>query len=424
MAWMPPSSAEGRGIYVIQSGDTLWDLAASKLGDGYMWPQIWAMNDYIEDAHWIYPGDPLVIVMPNVLTDMTSGIEEDLALGALQVPPVYEWDMHCTGFIRAGWMYPALRITSHREYMRKSLGEHDLIYLNQGANSGVQAGNEYFVVDKGSPVTGADTDATIGNVYTRKGRVKVLVALEDASIAQITHACDIMTPGMGLLPFEPIPIPFNVTKTESLPVYVAPNGKSIGRVVYGFDNTSTLGEHQVVYIDLGAGNDLFPGDRLLVYRDDPMGDSNTEIYWDLFRQTNQSTPDKDLFRYDNQGPVRRTFWGNTRTAPDEHAAASAPHGDSRLPSHVLAAVRCAARPTRAHTTGTAECPVIQGTARRYWYSGVFPRVFAEIVVLTTEDKTAACRVIFSETEIRRLRRGPVTRPRITKGPVQPAPFSF
>jgi hypothetical protein len=62
-AWNPPTPAEGQQVYVIQPGDSLWGIAGQMLGDPYLWPQIWEANQYILDAHWIYPGDPLV--MPN-----------------------------------------------------------------------------------------------------------------------------------------------------------------------------------------------------------------------------------------------------------------------------------------------------------------------------------------------------------------------
>src|SRR4030042_3751758 len=48
-------------VYTIVKGDTLWDLAQKFLGNPFLWPQIWEQNKYIRDAHWIYPGDPLVI---------------------------------------------------------------------------------------------------------------------------------------------------------------------------------------------------------------------------------------------------------------------------------------------------------------------------------------------------------------------------
>jgi len=60
-AWDPPVPPEGAKVHVVVPGDTLWDLAAANLGNPYLWPQIWEKNQYIRDAHWIYPGDPIII---------------------------------------------------------------------------------------------------------------------------------------------------------------------------------------------------------------------------------------------------------------------------------------------------------------------------------------------------------------------------
>src|SRR5688572_9800138 len=60
-AWDPPQPPAGVQVHIIERGDTLWDLAARFFGDPYLWPQIWEKNQYILDAHWIYPGDPLVL---------------------------------------------------------------------------------------------------------------------------------------------------------------------------------------------------------------------------------------------------------------------------------------------------------------------------------------------------------------------------
>src|ERR1051325_3817427 len=60
-AWNPPQPPEGVQTHIVERGDTLWDLAAKYYGNPYLWPQIWEKNQYILDAHWIYPGDPLVL---------------------------------------------------------------------------------------------------------------------------------------------------------------------------------------------------------------------------------------------------------------------------------------------------------------------------------------------------------------------------
>lgn len=49
-------------IYVITSGDTLWDLAGTYYGKNTLWPIIARANsNIIKDPHWIYPGQRIKI---------------------------------------------------------------------------------------------------------------------------------------------------------------------------------------------------------------------------------------------------------------------------------------------------------------------------------------------------------------------------
>ena len=83
--WDPPPA--GPGAYIIQKGDTLWDLAEAWLGDPFLWPQIWDENRYILDSHWIYPGDPLVVPgKPTVVPDGGPPPTDEAA-----TPPVTEF---------------------------------------------------------------------------------------------------------------------------------------------------------------------------------------------------------------------------------------------------------------------------------------------------------------------------------------------
>ena len=55
----PPTQRE----HVVKRGDTLWELARLYLGNPFLWPRIFEANrpDPVEDAHWIYPMERLII---------------------------------------------------------------------------------------------------------------------------------------------------------------------------------------------------------------------------------------------------------------------------------------------------------------------------------------------------------------------------
>ena len=49
-------------VVTVETGNTLWEIAAEEYGDGTKWPRIYRPNkDKIGDPHWIYPGQRFVI---------------------------------------------------------------------------------------------------------------------------------------------------------------------------------------------------------------------------------------------------------------------------------------------------------------------------------------------------------------------------
>ncbi|WBA08616.1 LysM peptidoglycan-binding domain-containing protein [Salinivibrio kushneri] len=47
--------------YVVERGDTLWDIAATFFDNPWQWPEVWYANPAIKDPNLIYPGDVLTL---------------------------------------------------------------------------------------------------------------------------------------------------------------------------------------------------------------------------------------------------------------------------------------------------------------------------------------------------------------------------
>ena len=85
-----PSTASapvGRHLVTVERGDTLWEIAEEKYGDGAEWPRIYEANEAkIEDPHWIYPGQALRVPGRGRVAPTTP--EEDPPLD----PPVHAYE--------------------------------------------------------------------------------------------------------------------------------------------------------------------------------------------------------------------------------------------------------------------------------------------------------------------------------------------
>lgn len=309
-AWYPPVPPPDAEVHVVVRGDTLWDLAAQFFGDPYLWPQIWEQNQYIADAHWIYPGDPLVVGLQLEMVDDLAALTDPFDDGAIEdddgilsaaearngpVPLGGESDIYCTGYIaETDREFPFAIIGSEYESLvpelevgrfggpktlygtqtlRYGLMTGDIIYLDGGAEAGMSAGDLFTVVGPEELIRHPVQGNLLGRYYRYEGRVRVLSAQRDTAIAEIVHACDPVTVGSKLEPFRAMPVPLGrpgVMRPVNYPT-AAENLINAPVIVRAEDDILTLGEDSLVYLDQGELQDVVPGDIYTIYRANDRG---------------------------------------------------------------------------------------------------------------------------------------------------------
>lgn len=309
-AWEPPTPPEGTQIHVIERGDTLWDLAARFYGNPYLWPQLWERNRYILDAHWIYPGDPLVLgpevqpvenlanagpgeEQPAAPGEESAPVPNVLTAGAAASPPLplgAESDILCSGFIgdldekfpfaivgsEYDGMLPNLQGVATHGIQGKwgsinsakfDLSTGDIIYLNGGRAQGLSAGAVFTAVSPGREVF-HPRGGLFGRFYNYLGRVRVLSVQENSGIGEIIHACDPIRVGTLLRSYEPEPVPLGRVSAMRPVNFPAPEEKLLDapEIIFTKDQIISLGEDHIVYIDRGSDQEVTPGDIYTIYR--------------------------------------------------------------------------------------------------------------------------------------------------------------
>jgi LysM domain len=288
----PKTVAAGSRVHVVEKHDTLWDLAKRYYNNPFLWPQIWDANKYIPNAHWIYPGDPIVIPPMTPLTEEKVAEAQTQPTAPEQPPaeapgPAFpapekkgipigkDADIYCSGYISQDWDKVGLKIIGNEENIIKvTQSVYDVVYISKGEAEGVSPGDEFTILHKGRSLEHPVNLKPLGDYVLQVGRVKVVATQEHTSTAQVTYSCDAALVGDKLVPFEPKELPL-FTDLPPVDRYSVEGPNAKGYIVYAKDDLGTVGTGHEVYIDLGAKDGIQVGTRLVIYRENKHGYEGT-----------------------------------------------------------------------------------------------------------------------------------------------------
>ncbi len=258
--------------YVVEKGDTLWDISNTFLKSPWLWPEIWHVNQQIENPHLIYPGDVIYLVYVDGEPRLTMDRPVKLAPGTTKLSPsvrVLPEDeaISTIPLDRVNAFLSRSRIVTDEEleaapYMlagpekRLIVGEGDYAYARGDvdqdvANYGVYRREEAYM----DPVTGEYLGTHAMNI----GTVNTGTAEGDITKVQVLRSREELRMGDRLLPSEERTIEPNFYPS-------APDDEINGLIMAVEGGVSQVGKLDVIMVNKGEREGLLVGNVLAVYK--------------------------------------------------------------------------------------------------------------------------------------------------------------
>jgi hypothetical protein len=258
--------------YVVQPGDTLWDIAAMFLRDPWYWPEIWQINPQVANPHLIFPGDILslaylddgspVVQLTRASSTVEAGPTERLSPrirseAIEQAIPTIPYDTLRAFLSRPAILDPATLddlpyLFAHNEGLLGSAGRN--VYVR---GTEAQQGTVFNVVHAGEALVDPDDGAVLGyqGLYVGQGRVE---RSGDPATVYLTDTAREASIGDYLIAEE------GITPINFFPS--APSEPVEGRIISVLDGVSMIGQFQVIVLNRGARDRIQPGHVLSIYQ--------------------------------------------------------------------------------------------------------------------------------------------------------------
>lgn len=268
--------------YIVQKGDTLWDISSVFLRDPWHWPEIWFKNPQVENPHLIYPGDELAIIYiggeRRVQIVRRGEDGQILSIGGTSGMKVVKLSPRVrTHAIDAS--IPSIPIDSIRHllsrpliiekeeldnsaYVISSVDAHlinsvnDRLYVRKlDTNSG---NGRYQIFRPNKPLHDPNTDELLGYEAIYVGETKLLLGGDPATV-QVTKSVREILRNDRVLPID------NTNFERDF--FPKPPGTQVrGEVLSLLDAISMLGQYQTLAINLGSRDGIETGNLLVVKR--------------------------------------------------------------------------------------------------------------------------------------------------------------
>jgi hypothetical protein len=263
--------------YVVQKGDTLWDIAGRFLKDPWFWPEIWQVNQQIENPHLIYPGDLLSLVYvdgePRLqLSRGGAGASTTLTGDSQRLSPrVREEDLNnaistipfsvIEAFLTGGLVLDKREAESlpYVVALRNGLvaGAGKEVY-SRDLDASAEVGNDYNLYRIEKELINPDNNRVLGYEMLFVGEGELRQRNKDTDTIFLTDTSREVLRGDRLIRADNLP-QMNFFPSQ-------PDRPVDGQVISVIDGVALIGQFQMVIINRGSSDGLTEGSVLKVWQ--------------------------------------------------------------------------------------------------------------------------------------------------------------
>jgi len=199
-----------------------------------------------------------------------------LPQGQSEAKVAVETDLYCAGFIQyaPAPINPEI-VGGEQEQEKRSYAQGDYVFINAGSQQGIKAGQDFAIVRPRGQLTSKFSvkKGWLGVYMQELGNLRVVDVKDRSSVAVITNSCEAILLG-DLLRQVSSRVSPPQREEVTLDRFADPTGKQKGRIVFARDGREMVSRNQIVYIDLGAEDNIKAGDYFTIYR--PAGTGNLD----------------------------------------------------------------------------------------------------------------------------------------------------
>ncbi len=248
----------GGTYYIVQKGDTLWDISNMFLQSPFYWPEIWSVNSQIPllNPHLIFPGQRLRLLD---FSHAQAGLPQPQSPPRIAALRYFRYPLiNRVGFIQKEPEASYGTIFKARGN-KEMISMDDIVYVQQVPDMPLSVGERCTIFRTSVPIQDRKKETQIGIQHLITGTLEILQKTDTYMMARITQSFQAIKLGDQLMAYETRSP--DVPLTEGIPGLAA-------KIITSEKRTFIMGEHDIAFIDKGADDGVQPGQEYQIFEVD------------------------------------------------------------------------------------------------------------------------------------------------------------